>query len=68
MTLTEMLVSLSLVGLLAAASLGVLEQGQRAWATGSVRVESQQAARVALTRFVADARAAGFGGATFDAS
>jgi hypothetical protein len=66
-TLTELLVSLALVGVLAAAALGVLEQGQRAWATGAARVESQQSARVALARLVADVRAAGFGGDGFDA-
>jgi type II secretory pathway component PulJ len=66
-TLTELLVSLALVGVLAAAALGVLEQGQRAWAIGAARVESQQSARVALARLVADVRAAGFGGDGFDA-
>ncbi|HEY7516926.1 MAG TPA: hypothetical protein VIE36_01440 [Methylomirabilota bacterium] len=67
MTLGELLVSLALTGLLATAALGLLEQGQRAWATGAARAESQQSARVALVRFVADVRAAGFGGDAFDA-
>ena len=67
MTLTELLVTLSLVGLLAAATVGLLEQGQRAWAAGAARAESQQSARVALTRLVADVRAAGLGGDAFDA-
>src|SRR5688500_16139581 len=67
MTLAEMLVGLVLTGVLATAALGLLEQGQRAWATGAARAESQQSARVALARFVADVRAAGFGGETFDA-
>ena len=67
MTLTEILVTLALTGVLAAATLGVLEQGQRAWAIGAARVESQQSARVALARLVADIRAAGFGGDAFDA-
>jgi type II secretory pathway component PulJ len=67
MTLGELLVSLALTGLLATAALGLLEQGQRAWATGAARAESQQSARVALARFVADVRAAGFGGDAFDA-
>jgi type II secretory pathway component PulJ len=67
MTLAELLVTLSLVGLLAAATMGFLEQGQRAWATGAARAESQQSARVALIRIVADVRAAGFGGRVFDA-
>ncbi len=67
MTLTELLVTLALVGVLAAATLGLLEQGQRAWATGAARAESQQSARVALARLVADVRAAGFGRHGFDA-
>ena len=67
MTLAELLVALSLVGLLAAATGGFLEQGQRAWAVGAARAETQQSARVALIRIVADVRAAGFGGDAFDA-
>ena len=67
MTLTELLVTLALVGLVAAATLGFLEQGHRAWAAGAARAETQQSARVALTRMVADVRAAGFGGDAFDA-
>jgi type II secretory pathway component PulJ len=67
MTLTELLVTLVLVGVLSIAALTVLEQGQRAWATGAARAESQQSARVALARLVADVRAAGFGGTGFDA-
>ena len=66
-TLAELLVSLSLAGLLFAAALGILEQGQRAWAVGAARAETQQAARVALTRIIADIRGAGFGGAAFAA-
>jgi type II secretory pathway component PulJ len=67
MTLTELLVSLSLVGVLAAATLSLLEHGQRAWAVGAARAETQQTARIALTRLVADVRAAGLGGAGFQA-
>jgi type II secretory pathway component PulJ len=67
MTLTELLVTLVLVGVLSIAALTVLEQGQRAWTTGAARAESQQSARVALARLVADVRAAGFGGTGFDA-
>ena len=67
MTLAELLVTLSLVGLLAAATVEFLEQGQRAWTMGAARAETQQSARVALTRIVADVRAAGFGGDAFDA-
>jgi type II secretory pathway component PulJ len=66
-TLTELLVSLTLLGLLSAATMGFLEQGQRAWAAAAARAESQQSARVAAVRIVADVRAAGFGGGAFDA-
>jgi type II secretory pathway component PulJ len=67
MTLAELLVSLCLVAVLAAATVTFLAQGQRAWATGAARAETQQTARVALTRMVADVRIAGFGGSSFDA-
>ena len=67
MTLTELLVTLALAGVLSAAALGLLEQGQRAWATGAARAESQQSARIALARLAADVRVAGFGGHGFDA-
>jgi prepilin-type N-terminal cleavage/methylation domain-containing protein len=67
MTLPELLVTLALSGVLGAAALAVLEQGQRAWAIGAARAESQQSARVALARLAADVRAAGFGGEGFDA-
>jgi len=66
-TLTELLVTVALVGVVSMAALGLLEQGQRAWAIGAARAESQQSARVALARLVADVRAAGFGGEGFDA-
>jgi type II secretory pathway component PulJ len=67
MSLAELLVSLALTGLLFSATLTLLAQTQQAWATGLARAETQQAARVALTRLVADIRAAGFGGAGFAA-
>jgi Tfp pilus assembly protein PilW len=67
MTLAELLVTLSLTGLLAAATFELLQQGQRAWTTSAARAETQQSARVALIRIVADVRAAGFGGDAFDA-
>lgn len=67
MTLTELLVTLALVGVVSTAALGLLEQGQRAWATGAARAESQQSARVALARLTADVRLAGFGGDGFEA-
>jgi type II secretory pathway component PulJ len=67
MTLAELLVSVALSGLLFSATLSLLAQGQRAWALGVARAETQQAARVALTRMVADIRMAGFGGGAFPA-
>lgn len=67
MTLAELLVTLALIGVISTAALTVLEQGQRAWATGAALAETQQSARVALARLVADVRAAGFGGTGFDA-
>jgi type II secretory pathway component PulJ len=60
--LGDLLVSLAVLGLLLAATLGVLEQGQAAYAGGAARVESQQTARVALARLASDLRQAGFGG------
>jgi type II secretory pathway component PulJ len=67
MTLADLLVTCSLLGLLTAATMGFLEQGQRAWVTGAARAETQQSARIAATRIVADVRAAGLGGGGFDA-
>jgi prepilin-type N-terminal cleavage/methylation domain-containing protein len=67
MTLTEILVTLALVGVLTAASVTLLEHGQRAWTAVATRAETQQTARVALARIVADVRAAGFGGEAFEA-
>lgn len=67
MTLTELLVTLCVVAVLAAAGLAALEQGFRVWAHGAARLEAQQSMRVALTRLVADVRAAGFGGHAFSA-
>lgn len=61
MTLTDVLVSISVLGLVAGATLVTLEQGQRAWAVGAARVEAQQSARAALTWLTAEVRAAGQG-------
>jgi hypothetical protein len=66
-TLAELLTSIAVLGLLMAGMLGILEQGHRAYAMGAARVEAQQNARVALTRLVADIRAAGGGSRGFDA-
>jgi type II secretory pathway component PulJ len=67
MTLAELLVSITVLSVLMAGTLGIVEQGHRAWAMGAARVEAQQNARVALTRLAADIRSAGAGGAGFDA-
>jgi len=66
-TLAELLTSITVLGVLMAGMLGILEHGQRVYAMGAARVEAQQNARVALTRLAADLRGAGSGGAAFDA-
>jgi type II secretory pathway component PulJ len=66
-TLAELLTSITVLGVLMAGMLGILEQGQRAYAMGAARVEAQQNARVALTRLAADIRGAGAGFGDFDA-
>ena len=60
-TLADVLVSLSVLGLVMGATLITLEQGQQAWAVGAARVEAQQSARAALTWLSAEVRAAGQG-------
>jgi hypothetical protein len=60
-TLTDVLVSASVLGLLAGATHVTLDQGHRAWSIGAARVEAQQSARVALTWLSAEVRAAGQG-------
>jgi type II secretory pathway component PulJ len=68
MTLTDLLVSVAVLGLLMAANLTLLDGGQRAWHHGSARIEAQENARVALTRMARDLRTAGAGAAaTFPA-
>ncbi len=61
MTLADLLTSVSVLALIAAATLVTLEQGQRAWAVGAARVEAQQSARAALTWLATEIRAAGQG-------
>lgn len=61
MSLADLLVSLAVLGLLLAATLGLLEEGQRLHAFGAARVESQQSARVALERMAREIRQAGRG-------
>jgi len=60
--LVDVLVALALMGLLFSATLTVLAHGQRAYTQGAARVESQQSARMALTRMARELRQAGSGG------
>jgi len=66
-SLAELLVALVTFGLVAAAAFTLLDEGQRAWAFGIARAETQQSARVALARLTAEIRAAGRGGRDFAA-
>lgn len=67
-TLAELLVAAAAAGVVLAGAVSVLDTGQRVHAVGAARVESQQAARVALDRLARDVRAAGRGPrADFDA-
>lgn len=61
MTLAELLVGLTVLGTLLAATFGVLDVGLRAWAFGTARVEAQQGSRIALERLAAEIRQAGAG-------
>ena len=61
MTLTELLVSCALSGMVLAGTYVLLDQGLRAYAAGAARVESLQAARVALERLARELRLAGRG-------
>src|SRR3989442_1674967 len=60
-TLTELLVSTTVLALLVGATLLTLEQGHQAWTVGAARVEAQQSARAALTGLAGEVRAAGQG-------
>ncbi len=66
-TLAELLVAVVTFALVGAAAFTVLDEGQRAWAFGAARAETQQSARIALARLSAEIRAAGRGGLGFDA-
>ncbi|MBI2206172.1 MAG: hypothetical protein HYU41_20255 [Candidatus Rokubacteria bacterium] len=57
--LADLLVTAAVLGLVMGTNFMVLEQGQKAYATGAARVESQQTARIALTRIARDIRTAG---------
>ncbi|MGH7308900.1 MAG: PilW family protein [Candidatus Rokuibacteriota bacterium] len=68
MSLAELLASLAVLGLVLAAAVVFLASGQRAYLTGTARVESQQSARVALARMAREIRQAGFGPTSTDFS
>jgi type II secretory pathway component PulJ len=59
--LADLLVAVSVLGLVMSANFVLLDQGQRAYRTGAARVESQQTARIALTRIARELRTAGSG-------
>ena len=61
MTLADLLVSTAVLGLTVGATVVTLEQGQRAWAVGSARVDAQQSGRAALAWLAAELRGAGQG-------
>ena len=65
MHLAELLAALAIVGLVLASALAALAEGQRAYAHGAARVETQQAARVALVRMAREIRQAGIGAGPF---
>ena len=66
MSLAELLVALAIIGLVLSGVFGILDQGQRLYATGAARVESQQTARIALERLAREIRHAGEGKAGAD--
>jgi prepilin-type N-terminal cleavage/methylation domain-containing protein len=67
-TLTELMVTIAVLGLVMAGVIGIQQQGQQAYVMGSNRVETQQNARVALELMVRELRSAqsvtALGGAT----
>ncbi|PYO57824.1 MAG: hypothetical protein DMD83_07175 [Candidatus Rokuibacteriota bacterium] len=60
LSLAELLVSLAVLGLVLAGLFGILHSGVKAYGWGVARVESQQAARVALERMARELREAGY--------
>jgi Tfp pilus assembly protein PilW len=59
-SLADLLVGLALVGLLAAAVLGVYQVSQNSYLAGAARSEVQESARVALHRMATEVREAGY--------
>jgi len=62
MSLAELLVVVSVLGLIVAATAPALQQALDAYGDGAARIETQQATRVALERLAHDIREAGYGG------
>jgi type II secretory pathway pseudopilin PulG len=62
MSLAELLVVVSVLGMIVAATAPALQQALGAFGDGVARVETQQATRVALERLAHDIRGAGYGG------
>ena len=60
-SLSELLVALAVVAIVLTGLVSALDQTQRAYTIGSARIESQQAARVALDRLAREIRQAGAG-------
>jgi hypothetical protein len=61
-SLAELLVVVSILGLIVSATAPALQQALDAFGDGVARVETQQGTRVALERLAHDIRAAGYGG------
>lgn len=61
MHLADLLAALAVLGLVLGTLLTLLEQGQRLYAFGAARIETQQSARVAVERLARDIRSAGYG-------
>jgi hypothetical protein len=66
-SLADLLVAVAIFALVGTVAVTLLDEGQRAWAFGIARAETQQSARVALARLAAEIRLAGRGIGAFDA-
>ena len=66
-SLADLLVAVAIFALVGTVAVTLLDEGQRAWAFGIARAETQQSARVALARLATEIRLAGRGVGAFDA-
>jgi type IV pilus assembly protein PilW len=66
-SLADLLVSLTITGLVLGATFTALDAGQRLYARGAAQVEAQQSARVAVERLAREIRQAGHGAVGLDA-